>query len=314
LGCALSIWFSGCAFITIPLITPELPLKEKVISGQGRAKILLLDISGLITTEEEKELGGLRYRPSLVARIKQQLQLAEKEEELCAIVLRINSPGGTVTASDIIYHLITDFKTRHQIPVIASLMELGTSGAYYIACSADQIIAHPTTVTGSIGVMVLKLNLAGLMDKLGVADETVKSGDKKDILFPLRPMTEEEAALVQGIIDDLFQRFREVVKKSRHLDGKALAEISDGRILTAESARRLGLVDRIGYLEDAISAAKAAAGIREAKVIIYARPYSSKGNIYSLTTPSLAAQSLLQQPLPALAHMLGPYFWYLWLP
>ncbi len=311
----LLICSTGCALVTMPLIPPSRPLKEKVISGTGVDKILLLDISGTISAEEETALGGLKTKPSLVARVKEELKLAQEDKHIKALLLKINSSGGMVTASDILHHEISRFKQKTGVKVVACLMEIGTSGAYYVATSADKIIAHPTTVTGSIGVMILKLDLSGLMQKIGVQDETIKSGDKKNILFPLRSITPEEREIVQQIIDNLQERFLQVVRQGRpNMGEQQLAQIADGRILDSREALRLGVIDKIGYLDDAIENAKQLAGLSEARVIIYRPPFSQKANIYAQTG------GLMPQPNPAQSYVnsllpgLNPYFMYLWLP
>jgi protease-4 len=306
---------TGCAIITMPLISPSRPLEERVIAGEGEDKILLLDISGVISMEEESRLGGIKKEPSLVARVKDELKLAQEDEHIKALVLRINSPGGMVTASDILHHEITQFKQQTGVKVVACLMELGTSGAYYVATSADKIIAHPTTVTGSIGVMVLKLNLTGLMQKVGVEEESIKSGDKKDILFPFRSITPEEREIVQRIVGQLYERFLEVIREGRPgIDRQQLKQVADGRILSSREALKAGLVDQIGYLDEAIEVAKQLAGLPSARVIIYQPPLSYKGNIYAQTQVLNPQTGHIQSYLSGLLPRLNPCFMYLWLP
>lgn len=311
----LLICSTGCAIVTVPLISPSRPLKERVISGTGVDKVLLLDISGIISSEEKSVLGGIKTEPSMVARVKEELKLAQGDEHIKALVLRINSPGGMVTASDILHHEISLFKQKTGAKVIACLMGMGTSGAYYIAAGADRIIAHPTTITGSIGVMILKLDLSGLMQKIGVQNETIKSGDKKDVLFPLRSMTPEEREIVQQIIDQLQMRFLEVVRQGRpNIREEQLAQIADGRILSAQNALELDIIDQIGYLDDAIESAKQLAGLTEARVIIYQPPFSQKSNIYAQTAGLTLGSNPVQSYINSLLPSLNPYFMYLWLP
>ena len=168
---SLVVLLSGCVFITGNLnpfsSTPE-PLEEHVVSGEGSAKILLIDISRTITNQEEAGAFGVSRRESLTARIDEELRRAADDDKVRAVVLRINSPGGTVTASDVIYHQLMAFKAARHLPVTAQFLDMGTSGAYYIALAADEIVASPTTVTGSVGVIMYGVNVSGLMDKLGV--------------------------------------------------------------------------------------------------------------------------------------------------
>ena len=172
---------SGC--VTINLIPSPGPLRENVLEGEGDSKVLLIELSGLISSQDRS---GVLQRPNLVAHMKEMLSLAEKDSDIKAIVIRINSPGGTVTASDVLYHEVLKFKKKRDIPVITSIMDLGTSGGYYVAAAGDAIIAHPSSVTGSIGVIMLTVNASGLLEKIGVEATAVTSGPRKDMGSPLR--------------------------------------------------------------------------------------------------------------------------------
>jgi len=275
------------------------PLEEKVVSGYGREKILLMDISGMMVESPRRGLWRLLGSTVGPSRVKEELEKAAQDGRVKAVVLRINSPGGTVSAADIIHHEIARFKKEQQVPVVACFMGLAASGGYYVAQAADEIVAHPTTLTGSIGVVAMKLNVKGLMDKVGVAEDTVKAGRWKDFWSPFRPATEEEKRMMQAIIDDFYRRFVMVVEQGRKLTRKEVRQVADGRIFTAEQARDLKLVDRLGYLEDALESARDRAGLTEAaKVVVYHRPDSYRSTIYSLA--------------PELLSDLGPQFLYLW--
>lgn len=303
----------GCA-VSFPLGGPTRPLEETVVSGEGKDKVLIIDISGIIS--DKRKSGPLRLAegPSMVARVKEELEKARKDNNVKALVLRINSPGGTVTASDIIYHEVKHFKEDRPVKVVACIMGLGTSGGYYVASSADKIVAHPTCVTGSIGVFLMKVNMKGLMDKIGVENETVKSGDKKDLILPFRSMTAEERQVLQGVIDSLQERFITVVEGSRPgVELRQKKELTDGRVFTAQDALSLKLVDKVGYLEDAIEMAKAEAGIKEARVVVYRRPPGYKNNIYSLGEES-PEMNLVNIELGSMGEYLSPDFMYLWMP
>jgi len=231
-----------------------------------------------------------------------------------AIVLRVNSPGGGVTASDDVYGEIVRFKREQKVPVVAAFGDVAASGGYYVACAADRIVAHPTTVTGSIGVIMTSLNLEGLLAKVGVRNQTFKAGEHKDILSPLRGATPEERRIVQSILDELHTRFVSVVRESRAgLDLRRLAELTDGRIFDAQQALQAGLIDQIGDLHAAIDAAKAAAHVDEARVVAYRRPDETRENIYSASRGLPAQVNVLPVDLGALATS-GPRFMYLWAP
>lgn len=278
LGSGIALLLSGCIY-NISLLPQSGPLGEKVVEGSGDDKVLLIDISGVISEEKPD---GLIEQPDMVARIKEELKKAEADQAVKAVVLRINTPGGTVTASDLIYHELLRFKERTGRKVIASIVDMGTSGGYYIAMAADRLLAHPTAVTGSIGVIMLHVNLQGLMEKIGVGAEAITSGENKDVGIPTKPLSPEDREIFQKIINDMYARFLEVVIRGRQgLPAERIKALADGRIYTATEAKEVGLVDQIGYLDEAIDLAKSEAGIQQAKVIIYSRSGEYTNNIYS---------------------------------
>jgi len=307
------IMLSGC-FFNVQLLPPVEPLQEKQVAGAGPDKIVLMDLTGVISEEEKGS--ALMPEPNPVARIKEELKKAAADPHVKAVVLRINSPGGTVTASDLIHHELELFKKQTGKKVIAGIVDLGASGGYYVAVAADKIVAHPTTVTGSIGVIMLSVNVGGLLEKIGVTGTAIKSGDKKDMGSPLRPMTPEERQLFQDVINQMYDRFVSVVaagRKNMTLD--QVKRAADGRIYTAQQALDLGLVDRIGYLDDTIELAKTEAGLREASVVTYARPGKFKDNIYS-QVPNSGPQTvnIVNLDLRAFVQSGVPRFMYLWAP
>jgi protease-4 len=287
------VLLNGCAFVQVPLLSTPQPLQEKVVEGKGGKKILLLDISGEISEREKS--GGLlgKGTASMVDLTREALKKAEEDSGIAGVIIRINSPGGTVTASDIIRHDIAAFKERKKVPVFACIMSIGASGGYYIATAADEIIAHPTAVTGSIGVLLMTFDLEGLLEKVGVREQTIKSGINKDILSPFRKTTPEELKLVQAIIDQLYERFLDMViaRPNNALSRSELRVLADGRIYTAQQALAVKLIDKIGYLDDVIAGMKKQMAVESAQVVIYYRPGSYKGSIYSETAaeaPTLA--------------------------
>jgi protease-4 len=307
----------GCVFITgnlNPFASTPRALEEHVVSGSGRDKILLLDVSRVIASQEAEGAFGITRRESTTARVRQELEQAGQDDRVRAVVLRINSPGGTVTASDTIFHQIVSFKTDHHIPVIAHLLDMATSGAYYVALAADEIIASPTTVTGSIGVVMYGVNVTGLLEKIGVANQTLKAGAHKDIGSPLRKMTPEEAVILQDVLEQMQRRFLSVVQERRpRLTPEMLPAISDGRVFTADQALQTGLIDNIGYLEDAIQVARGRAGLSEARVVLYRRPEEFAENIYSRPSLGPVEMNLINFNFAGLGRV-TPQFMYLWLP
>ena len=251
----------------------------------------------------------------MVAEVKESLQKAEKDEDIVGVILRINSPGGTVTASDLILHELLAFKAQRKIPLYACITGIGTSGGYYIATAADEISAHPTAITGSIGVLVMQFNVDGLMSKIGVTEKTVKSGALKDILSPFRPSTPEEEKIIQGIINSLYQHFMDVVlaRPGGSLTKKELEKLADGRIFTAEQAAAARLIDRVCYLDETVAGMKKKLNLREAKIIAYYTSGSYRGTIYS--GPMLGAPpvvNLININVDGMELLSGTEFLYLW--
>ena len=273
----------GCAFVNVPLAPSPMPLEEQLLEGDGAGKILLVDISGTISEQEKS--GGLlgRMEPSMISLVRESLQKAEKDKRIVGLILRINSPGGTVTASDIIHHDIVRFRKRKHVPVVACIMGVGASGGYYVATAADEIVAHPTAITGSIGVIMMKFTLDGLMGKIGIEEQTVKSGDKKDIMSPFRKATPEEIKLGQEIIDHYYGRFLDVImaRPGNRLSRDELRRLADGRVYTAGQALEGKLIDNIGYLDDVIATVRKMSGNNNARVVSYYRPGTYKGSIYA---------------------------------
>ncbi|HEX9884766.1 MAG TPA: signal peptide peptidase SppA [Desulfobaccales bacterium] len=290
---------AGCITVKVSLFEEPGPLKETTVSGYGRDKVLLLDISGVILEGPHRILGLLKGVTS-PARVKEELEKAAKDRRIKAVVIKINSPGGTVAASDVILHDLQAFKAERGLPVVVCLQGLATSGGYYVAQAGDTIIAYPTCITGSIGVLAMKLNLRGLMDKVGVDDDMVKSGRWKDFWSPFRPASPKEKEMMQQIIDQFYRGFVDVVATGRKLSLQEARQAADGRIFTADQAKDLKLVDQLGYLDDALELAKTKAGLpKDAKVVRYHRPGSYKPTIYS--------------QLPDLdLEMVGPQFLYIW--
>ena len=295
----LAVWLlvaAGCVTVKVNLFEEPGPLKEKTISGYGRDKILLMEVAGVIL-EGPHRLLALGKGATSPNRIKEELEKAAKDDHVKAVVVKINSPGGTVSAADVILHELKAFKAAKAVPVVVCLQGLATSGGYYLAQAGDTIIAYPTCITGSIGVIAMKFNLRGLMDKFGVDDDVVKSGKWKDFWSPFRPATPQEKEMMQQVIDDFYRQFVDVVAQGRKLSLKKTREVADGRIFTASQARDLGLVDQLGYLDDALELARVKAGLDNPRVITYHRPGGYKPTIYSL--------------MPDL-DMAGPQFLYLW--
>ncbi len=311
----MALGATGC--ITVDLLSggANAPLRESTVEGDAGPKVLLVEIDGVISGEPSSSGLFDREAPSMVARVREALDRAREDDEVRGLLLRIDSPGGTATGSEQIYSEIVRFKEERGAPVVAQMLQLAASGGYYVAMSADTVQAHPTSVLGSIGVIFGGVNVAGLMDKLGIENQTITGGELKDMGSPLRPLTTEERAQLQAIVDDLHARFREVVVRGRPALGPERVDaLADGRVYSAPQALENGLVDRIGNLNDAIALLEKEIGVPEVRVVSYHRPNQRRRNVYMKSaTPAPAASGA---PLPAaLGAMLEqPGFHYLWWP
>lgn len=286
-------------------------LVEVVVEpAPGRDKIAIIDLDGIITSAP---LGRRGF--SLVDYVKESLRMAADDDRVKAVVVRIDSPGGEVMASDDINRLLADFQEAggRDKPLVASLGSLAASGGYYVAAPARWIVANELTLTGSIGVIMQTFNFRGLMDKVGVRSLVFKSGELKDMLSAYRPedqITEEEKAIVQNIVNESFARFKTVVEEGRGLAhahnrqansaadrGRPLVrnweDYADGRILTGREAHKLGFVDELGNFDAAVARARKFAGIEQATLVRYALP-PSFGLMFPLFGQSEQATTRLQ--------------------
>lgn len=264
-------------------------MREITVEGgkHGGGKIVVVPVQGVIQSADESEWGT-----SMVDDIKKALRTAAEDEEVKAVVLAVDSPGGEVTASDILYNEVR--KVREKKPVVVSMSSLGASGAYYLSCAADWIVANETTFTGSIGVIIQSLNYEGLFNKVGLDAVVFKSGKFKDMLSGSRPMTPEEKTYIDGMVQQVYGRFLEIVANGRKLPaGKLRDGLADGRILTGRDAQAAGLVDQLGYIEDAFTKARELSDSPKAGVIRY-EPTFNFGRILRLLGAGASSKVELQ--------------------
>lgn len=270
------------------------PRLEEVLIRDNASdnKIAVIDVDGVISGEAVDQ-GGF----SMVSVIKEELKRARKDRQVKAVILRVNSPGGEVLASDEIAKAISQFQEQANKPVVVSMGSLAASGGYYVSAPCDWIVANELTITGSIGVIMHGFNYRGLMDKLGVRPEVYKSGKFKDMMSGTKSEEEispEERKMVQDLIDETFGKFKEVVKvgrtaahKGHEGKGKALAKdwesYADGRILSGKQALDLGFVDELGDFEVAVKRAKDLAHLSksDASVVQY-QPIFELSNLFHL--------------------------------
>ena len=258
-------------------------LDECILEDNGvHNKIAVVTVDGIITSHSADQAGN-----NMVDVIQAQLDRAKDDKRVKAVILKVDSPGGEVMASDEINKAIAKFQDESRKPVVCSMGSLAASGGYYISAPCRWIVANDLTITGSIGVIMHGYNFRGLMDKVGVAPMTYKSGKFKDMLSPDRSASDippEEHAMVQALIDETFQKFKDVVRTGRadaheknKAEGKALAadweEYADGRVLSGTQALKLGFVDELGDFDDAVDRAEKIAHIGNANLIEYRERY-----------------------------------------
>lgn len=307
------IFAVGCTSPKIRLFPSQAdPLQESTLAGKADEKILVIPVRGLISDTPRE--GLIRSRPSVLQEVVSQLKLAEEDKLVKALILKVDSPGGTVTASDILYNEILEFKNRSGVTVVAAMMGIAASGAYQISLPADYILAHPTTITGSIGAIFVRAGVTGLMQKVGVEVQVNKSGVNKDMGSPFRTATIEEDKILQDHTDQLGRRFVDMVAKHRKLEPGKIAKIATARVYLADEALDLGLVDEIGYLDKAILQAKKLAKLPEdAKIIVYRRNEYPDDNIYNTATQYDGGNlSIISVELPGSLSQIRTGFYYLW--
>ena len=288
---------------------------EEVTLSDSRAKdkILLLDISGIIGVMQDTGIFP-RKDGNILSQVYYRLEKATDDGRVKGIILRLDTPGGEVTASDILYNEIREFRARTEIPVVALMMGLSTSGGYYIASACDHIAAHPSTITGSIGVISIFPNIEELFSKVGVEMTVIKSGQMKDSGSPFREMNNEEKAVFQDIVDGFHENFLEAVAAGREsrISPDRLRALADGRIYTAPQALKEGLIDSIGYFDEARDKVLELAGISDAKVVSYSYYPKTKTNIYATRLDNF--MSLDSSEIRQMMQTLKSGFYYLWIP
>jgi protease-4 len=243
--------------------------RETVIQrGGSDQKIAVIALRGLISSSIPGNVGD-----SMVDDMRYALEQARDDKKVRAIVLEIDSPGGEVNASDVIYNAV--LKTREKKPVVVYMDSLAASGGYYVACGGKYLIANDTTITGSIGVIIQTLNYEQLFNKLGLASIVFKSGKFKDMLNGARPITPEERDYVQSFVMTTYEKFLGIVAKERNLPADTLRDtIADGRILSGGAALENKLIDSLGHIEDAFLKAKELSNARDAAVVKYGPPFT----------------------------------------
>jgi len=321
----VSMVFQGCAIVVSPSFHEQKGKLREVTVEDAKGwfvlnKVLLVDLSGVLSSSESGGLFGSTKND--IEEMKEILKKAEEDSYIKAVILRINTPGGEVTASDILYREIKEFKKKTGKPVIAVMMDISTSGGYYVAMAADKVYSVSTSLTGNIGVIYILPKLEGLASKIGIEMRVIKSADKKDMSSPWRDFSPQEREILQSLINNYFEQFLKIVAENRkNLTMEKIRTLADGRIFSAQQALDAGLIDGITTLPDAIQLARKSAGISDSRVVMYNRPQDVKENIYSSSSsdhiPSAKGDTqggVIN--LNANGFMLNPAprFMYLWMP
>ena len=283
--------------------------EQVVVEGSDSEKIAIIPLDGIIAYGASGALGD-----SMVDDLKAAFRQAEEDPAIKAVVMSVDSPGGEVTASDAIYHEIQQFSRKK--PVVYYMTSIGASGAYYAACGANWVMCSDTTFTGSIGVIISTLNYRELFGKVGLESVVFKSGKFKDLLNGAREMTPEEKEYVQQLVMQSYDRFVGIVAKARKLKEADLRTgVADGRILSGTNAYAAGLVDQLGYVEDAYAKARELGNAEGASVVLYKRSFTLS-NFFQLFGESSQAKTKVQIDLlqgmpqlkPGRLYLLPPFF------
>ena len=279
-------------------------IEERFVQGDklGASKVVVLSIEGVIVQGD-----GF---------VKQQIDRIREDDDIKAIVVRVDSPGGTVTGSDYIYHHLKKLREETGLPMVVSMGSIAASGGYYVSMAVgdqeNSIYAEPTTTTGSIGVIIPHYDLSGLMARFDVKDDSIATHERKQMLAMTRPIPDEHREIIKKHLDSMFSRFKSIIKEGRPRfasDAEALDKLATGEVFTADQALELGLVDKIGFVEDAIDRAHELAGLKkdDTRVVRYKRP----ADLMSVFGAAQAQQAQAQFSLPHLMELAAPRGWYL---
>jgi len=273
-------------------------------------RVAVVDVDGILLDSDATGFGSMGENP--VAIFRERLDAIEHDKCVRAVVLRIHTPGGSVTATDIMWRDLQAFKARTCLPVVACLMDVAAGGGYYLATGADCIVAHPTTVTGAIGCILNVYNLQDLMAQFNIVGIPIKSGKNVDLGTPAKAIDAEGKRLLQSMADEFHQRFKNVVVCRRPQVDPRNGTTFDGRVFTASQAMALGLIDQIGYFDDAVQIANNMAHLSYSEVVFYHRNGDPAYSPYS-STPNVPLQDkVVPVNIPGIERSRLPSFLYLW--
>ncbi|QDT12462.1 S49 family peptidase [Planctomycetes bacterium K23_9] len=287
-------------------------LASVLVTGHPNAgqKVAVVDVDGLLLNQNISGLGSMGENP--VALFREKINAIAADASVGAVVLRINSPGGGVNASDLMAHEVTQLKRKRNLPVVACLMGTGTGGGYYLATHADTIISHPTSVVGGIGVILNVYDMENTMGQFNITAQHIKAGDKIDAGSPERVVEEDEREMLQNIADSFQKRFIDQVKLARG-DIQTEVEVFDGSVFTGVQAQQLNLVDQVGYLDEAIDRARELCGAApDGPVVMLRRDNDRAYTTLDVSPNDPLGMSLLPINIPGLDRSAMPTFLYLW--
>jgi protease IV len=272
--------------------------------GSGTTKVVRIAFTGILTRQLD---GGWLGTSDPVEDCIRQIRAARQDDDVAAILLEVDSPGGEVTAADEIHRELTLFKeSRAGRRLVVLVHDLAASGGYYISLPADRIIAQPTALIGSIGVILQTLNIQGLSEKIGVTDTTIKSGRNKDMLNPFRPVDPEQVQLLQAAIDAMHGRFLDLVAQGRALEKAHLRDIADGRLFTADEALEHKLIDAIGYWPEAMAATAALLDVPDILVVTYQAEKTFFDRLLGVRAPLPGLHTFLTATTPRRLYLWRP--------
>jgi protease-4 len=299
---------------TAPDPGPMVPIVVRAAhDGPSAGRVGLIDVDGLLFNQNMTGLYSVGENP--VASFREKLEAAAGDPLVKAIVVRINSPGGGVTACDIMADELRRFRDETRKPVVACLMDVATAGAYYLAVGSDEVLAMPTSLTGSLGAVVNHYNLQDAMAQLNLTYDAVKAGPLIDMGSVTAPLDEPTRKLLQEIVDSFRDRFRDRVAVRRpKMTADDWKAIDDGRVVPASKALALHMVDRLGYVHEAIAEAERLGGLSGSEVVIFQRSGYPTHSLYAITPNAPIQGDIVPFSYPGLDRSKAPTFLYLWQP
>jgi protease-4 len=307
----------GAVDVKLPsAVDPGEMMATVVRDGKGpgpHARIALIDVDGVLLNQNFGSLYTVGDNP--LAAFRDKLDAAARDPQVAAVVLRINSPGGSVTTCDVMAEELRRFKAETRKPVVACLMDLATAGAYFLAAESDRIVAHPTALTGGLGVVFNHYNLQDAMAQLNLVSDPVKSGAKIDMGTVTAPLDDETRAMLQQMADAYRDHLQRRVQERRAaMTARDQQTVRDGRVVLASQALVLHLVDRLGYVHDAIAEAEHQAGIANGEVVLYHRSGYPAHSLYAIAPIPAPLNEVIPFSYPGLDRSRLPTFLYLWQP